>query len=100
MLEKLGFDVTVDYNGEQILKTPSKITDMYDYILINPEVPESKAMNLLEKIHQSNKKVKIIIVGNADEENAEKKSLEKGFTGSIKKPFKMLEIIDVIKGLV
>ena len=100
MLEKIGFDVTIADSGEQALKLYTKTAGKFNFILLNLNMPGMEGVEIFDRIRKSDKNAKVILSSDLEKVEAKEKFPEKGFAGFIKKPYRMSEIIENIRGII
>lgn len=99
-LKKAGYSVVIMISGDDGLK--AALSNEFDIILLDILVPGMSGMEVLEKIKNSNKKIKsqIIITTNLEQDDETKEKLEKIADGYlIKADMTPNELVEIIKSI-
>jgi len=94
-LQPHGFDIKEATNGQQALEIAKK--EKFNLIISDINMPIMDGLEFLRKFRQFNKNTPFLIL--TTESDLSKKSVAKslGATGWIVKPFKALDLINVVK---
>jgi DNA-binding response OmpR family regulator len=97
MLTKLGFDVEVAYNGEQVLKKVMDFTP--DLILLDLLMPKLSGYKVVEimKNDEKTKNIPIIVLTAVNDIKDKVEMIELGIEDYITKPFNFVEILARIR---
>lgn len=97
MLTKLGFDVEVAYNGEQVLEKVMDFTP--DLILLDLLMPKLSGYKVVEimKNNEKTKNIPIIVLTAVNDIKDKVEMIELGIEDYITKPFNFVEILARIR---
>lgn len=96
VLEERGFSVTLATNGKEGLEIIESAGNRIHIVICDIVMPKLDGLGFLEKVHEYNPSVEVIMVtGNSTLERCVE-ALEKGACGYLCKPFGIKEIIDNI----
>jgi CheY-like chemotaxis protein len=68
----------------------------YDLIISDIQMPEMDGLSLLEKIRETNRSIKVILVSSYEVEEHAKSAMRKGAFGIFRKPFSTAELLDIM----
>ncbi len=101
MLEEVGFEVDIAYDGQEAVKMMSECYDgKYDYVLMDVQMPIMDGISATRQIRWSDreylKNVPIIaLTANAFNEDVER-CVAAGMNAHLSKPFKMEDVIETL----
>jgi signal transduction histidine kinase/DNA-binding response OmpR family regulator len=102
MLEKRGYKVTVAVDGRQAVAAYEK--ESFDLILMDVQMPEMNGFEATAQIRQqeqdSNRHIPIIAMTARAMKEDKEECLSAGMDAYVSKPFRIDELVEVIKGLV
>ena len=97
IIEREGFTVTVAVDGteafEKIQQAP------YDYVISDINMPNMTGLELLKKIKEYNRKIRVLLITSRASEYTPEDILREGADFFITKPFKNVEIAQTLQKL-
>lgn len=97
-LTKAGFDVTIAYNGEEVLNAFKDNT--FDLLILDIMMPKVNGFQVLEEMKKMGIKTPVMITSNLSQLEDEKKAKELGAKDYfIKSNTSLIEIVDHVKSL-
>jgi DNA-binding response OmpR family regulator len=98
-LTKENFDVDNAYDGEEALNKLTATT--YDLVLLDLVMPKLNGFDVLKKLKEQNKPVKVVVLSNLSQEDDVKRAKEFGALDFIVKSDRSIaEIIERVKSLI
>ena len=97
-LEKQGIAVDLIHDGEEGLDQAVK--DIYDCVILDIMLPKLSGTDILKRMREKNVQTPVIMLSALSEVETKVGHLDKGADDYLAKPFKTVELVARIKGLV
>jgi CheY-like chemotaxis protein len=97
MLEKIGYTVLTADNGQEGVEVYKKNRHKIDLIILDMIMPKMNGLECFTEIKKISPDVKIIMASGFSSDSDVKKLKESGLISYIRKPFRISELVSVIK---
>ena len=97
IIEREGFMVTVAVDGSEAFEKIQKAR--YDYVISDINMPNMTGLELLKKIKDLNRKIRVLLITSRAGEYSPQQILREGADFFITKPFKNAEIARTLRTL-
>jgi PAS domain S-box-containing protein len=97
LLEYLGFNVIITYDGQDTINEYKKNSNKYKYVFLDLDMPKLDGIEVFSKMRKINPNIKAFLCSGYNEKQISKKYKHLGLIGFIQKPYTLNFLIKILQ---